>query len=532
MYKYLQFDIEALDNLKLGKFERDANNEYTHSYISGSVIKGAIIWDVAQRKTEVPKDLLNGDTIFYNAYPLLGDIPAIPMMQGYVGDKQEIRSNGEKVTIKHSFNSDIGENIIPYRNYEFIAVDKEDPSKVYGYNTPKIENLHINKKDSKDNKTGIFRYEAIKKGEFFRGYVRVDEKYAEDIINIFKKEIIYFGGSRGSGYGKCKISNIKYVSDACQYKSDLNIKKDLYIYFLSDAILYYNGRVNTYIPTNVLKEKLNIKGKCEYKESYSSLNMSATYNSLYNTNTICYSAVSKGTVLKYEIDEEIDPDKIKGMVNKGIGIRKEDGNGQIAILGKIQDTLTVSQKKKDESIENTDFKFAKEDKEFINIILKNIFDKRSDLYIRTLVLDLIRDKKTPKGSLQSQIGKLLNIFQNGIYKSQDEFKEYIKNYLEHMEGKKGKDIWQRLNKFSVHCNTSKYNIERISIQKMLTDFIDNKTNSIFEALENMKNEGVKLGKFKFPDSNESDEVLYQLKMKFFIVFFKYCIRTRTKEVGQ
>lgn len=166
MYKYLQFDIEALDNLKLGKFERDANNEYTHSYISGSVIKGAIIWDVAQRKTEVPKDLLNGDTIFYNAYPLLGDIPAIPMMQGYVGDKQEIRSNGEKVTIKHSFNSDIGENIIPYRNHEFIAVDKEDPSKVYGYNTPKIENLHINKKDSKDNKTGIFRYEAIKKESF------------------------------------------------------------------------------------------------------------------------------------------------------------------------------------------------------------------------------------------------------------------------------------------------------------------------------------------------------------------------------
>lgn len=69
------------------------------------------------------------------------------------------------------------------------------------------------------------------KRRVFRGYVRVDEKYAEDIINIFKKEIIYFGGSRGSGYGKCKISNIKYVSDACQYKSDLNIKKDLYIYF-------------------------------------------------------------------------------------------------------------------------------------------------------------------------------------------------------------------------------------------------------------------------------------------------------------
>lgn len=530
MYKYLQFDIEALDNLKLGKFERDANNEYTHSYIPGSVVKGAVIWDVVSRKNEVPKDLLNGDTIFYNAYPLLGGMPAIPMMQGYVGDKQKIRSNKDNITIKHSFNSNIGENIIPYRNYEFIALDKEDSSRVYGYNTPKVENLHINKKDSKDNKTGIFRYEAIKKGDFFRSYIKVNEKYAEDIMEILKKEIMYFGGSRGSGYGKCKISNIKYVSQVSQYKSDTKIKKDLYIYFLSDAILYYNGKVNTYIPTNVLKEKLNINGKCEYKESYSSLNMSATYNSLYNTNTICYSAVSKGTVLKYEIDEEINPNKIMELANNGIGIRREDGNGQIAILGKIQDTLTVSQQKKDENSESTDFKLANEEKEFISNILKNIFHKRSDLYIRTLVLDLVRDKKTPRGSLQTQIGKILNIFQNGIYKSQDEFKEYLRNYLNHMEGKKGKDIWHKLSKYSVCANTSRYNIEKISIQKMLTDFGNNKTNSIFKVLESKQNGGIRLGKFKFPDGNENNEVLYQLKMKFFIVFFEYCIRT--KEVKQ
>jgi len=36
---------------------------------------------------------LNGSSIFYNAYPLLDGNPAIPMMQGYMGDKQEIRSN-------------------------------------------------------------------------------------------------------------------------------------------------------------------------------------------------------------------------------------------------------------------------------------------------------------------------------------------------------------------------------------------------------------------------------------------------------
>jgi len=57
------------------------------------------------------------------------------------------------------------------------------------------------------------------------------------------------------------------------YESDLDIKEDLYIYFLSDAILYYDGKVNTYIPENELKEMLGIEGKCEYVESYSVLEL-------------------------------------------------------------------------------------------------------------------------------------------------------------------------------------------------------------------------------------------------------------------
>lgn len=57
MYKYIQFDILAVDNLKFGKFDRDANNWYSYSYIPGSVIKGAIVWHLIQRKGEVDKNI-------------------------------------------------------------------------------------------------------------------------------------------------------------------------------------------------------------------------------------------------------------------------------------------------------------------------------------------------------------------------------------------------------------------------------------------------------------------------------------------
>jgi len=48
MHKCIQFDIQALEPLKLGKFERDSNNEYSYSYIPGSVVKGAVAWGLVE----------------------------------------------------------------------------------------------------------------------------------------------------------------------------------------------------------------------------------------------------------------------------------------------------------------------------------------------------------------------------------------------------------------------------------------------------------------------------------------------------
>ncbi len=529
MYKYLQFDIRAVDNLKLGKFERDANNEYTHSYIPGSVIKGAIVWNLVHKNGNVPKAVLNGDTIFYNAYPLISETSTVPMMQGYVGNKQEIRSNRDEVQIKHSFNNKVEENVIPYSNYEFITYDKNSCS-VQGYNPKKIENLHINKKDAEnlDSDSKMFRYESIQKGECFRGYIRINEDYVKDISEVLK-EVVYFGGSRGSGYGKCEISNLEAVSDVQLYDSDLEIKDNLYIYFLSDAILYYNGRVNTYIPQEVLKESLGIEGECKYLKSYSNLTTAAAFNTMYNTNTVCYSAVSKGSVIKYSVEEKIEPIKIKELIEKGVGIRKEDGYGQIAILNKIQDNLVVSEYRREECIIEGNIELKNEEKVVLKNILKNIFKERAKLRVERLVIDMLSNVKS-KSSLQAQIGKLLNIFKNGVYKTDRTFKGELKEYLDHMAEKKGKDIWHKLNRFSFSCDNAEHSVEKISVQRILVDFVDNKPNSVFSILDNISEQGVNIGEYKYPEEENKGEVFYNLQMDFFTSLFEYCIRM--KEVRQ
>jgi len=542
VYKYIQFDILAVDNLKLGKFDRDANNWYSHSYIPGSVIKGAIVWNLVQKKGNVDKKLLDGDTIFYNAYPLAGGKHTIPMLQGYIGDKQEIRSKKADIRLYNSFDRERNENDIPYNNYEFIIYDK-DNNRFKGYNTQLIEKLHINKKDARDgNKTLMFRYEAVKKGERFRGYIRADEAFADDIFSILDEGVLYFGGSRGSGYGKCEISNIRYVPAVELFESDTDIYDDLYIYFLSDAILYYGGRVHTFIPEDVLKEKLDIKGECKFVSSFINLDRAATYNNMYHTNTVCYTSVSKGSILKYKVSEKIAPEKIRELVSNGIGIRKEDGYGQIALLGKIPDEVYVSGYGESTVVAgNTsicnpaEIVLNDDDKDVINSILKKIFYKRTALKTEKMVINLInsRGKNEEIEGIQTQAGKILNLFQNSVYKSQAEFKQELREYLSHMESKRGKEAWHKIRRIVFDYNAEEAdkskktrNKTTLDLQTLLTDFADGKSNAVFDELNRFAEEGIWLGEFKYPGEAEREEVIYHLQQGFFISLLGHFLRIK------
>ncbi|HPU63167.1 MAG TPA: CRISPR-associated protein [Mobilitalea sp.] len=536
MYKYIQFDIHAIENLKLGKFERDANNWYSHSYIPGSVIKGAIVWNLVQKRGEVEKKILNGDTIFYNAYPLVEGENTIPMIQGYVGDKQEVRSNRADICLYHSFSTEKHENVIPYNNYEFIIFDK-DRSRIAGYNTQLVEKLHINKKDAKGgNKTLMFRYEAVKKGESFRGYIRVDEKFCEDIYSILDEGILYFGGSRGSGYGKCEISNIRYVDSVNLFNSDTDIEDDLYVYFLSDAILYYDGKAYTYLPEKVLKERLDIKGDCRFVDSFINLDKAATYNNMYHTNTVCYTCVTKGSILRYRVNEKIDSEKIREFVSKGVGLRKEDGYGQIAVLGKIADRLVISGYEKEAKIDLTDnVILSGEDKRLIYSILRKIFYNRTLLKTEKLVINLLNKQNKPDEGVQSQIGKIYNLFQNSVYKSEDDFKSELREYLNHMESKRGKEAWHKLSRItflykesgSEEKETGQNDRGHIfKVQTLLKDFADGKSNAIFDELKIMAAEGIRLEEYVYPDETELNDVIYRLQQTFFLKLFGQFLRIK------
>jgi len=52
------------------------------------------------------------------------------------------------------------------------------------------------------------------------------------------------------------------------------------------------------------------------------------------------------------VEGKINPDRIKKLASEGVGLRREDGYGQIAVLGKIQDDMVVSRYRKNDMLKN------------------------------------------------------------------------------------------------------------------------------------------------------------------------------------
>ncbi len=531
MHKYLSFQIEAVENLKMGRYERDTNNEYTYSYIPGSAVKGAIVWKVLDRFGKIDKNFLNGDTVFYNAYPVLNDSTTIPIMRCYGAEKSRIRSNDKKIKLQNMFTT-ADETILPYSKYEFGVSENDN---VYAYSPKTVENLHINKK--KDKKGKMFRYEAISKGQAFKGCIRADEKYIEDLRDILSGEIIYLGGSKGSGYGRCNISGITVSEKYVVYKSDIDIENDLYIYFLSDAILYYNGRCRTYIPEDELKNIFGINGSCSLSKAFSGIDNAASYNYLYNTNTVCYKAVVKGSIIQYRVEEKINPEKIDEIVKKGVGLRREDGYGQIAILKNIPDKLNIITNSKDSREKDANrmdakdtmdtLEMAEDDKKLILSILENIFNKRTDLKIEKLIIEINENASGSYDKLSTQIGKLMNIFSNSNSFDETSFKQFLQKYLDNIKNKKGKKVFKGLSNYKL-ADIKDINV-KISIFDLLMDFVNEKNDFIMEKIQNSIIKKVRIGKYVYPSDSQYKELVHKIKVKFLSYLFKYMVNMKGGE---
>lgn len=439
MSRYIAYQLEAKENIKLATTNMQIDAEDSMDYISGSAIRGAYIYKYirAHRVKDINqgihrKKLLAGGIKFLNAYPVYQDKRSLPLPKSYFAPKQDIKTFEDKIDIYLGLDRPLPPGYEKIRLSEFVHREENRYTRV---RVEKVSNLHINKREEKNR---LFRYESIRKNQVFSGLIKVEkDEYVDEILNLFSDEVVYIGGSKGSGYGRCLIKNMEVLDknpEGIGYAIDEN-KDHIYIIALSDIIYRTDeGRYKTKIEEKLLEQSLGVD-KAQYIDSSVDTNNISSFNNKWNARTPNLVAIKAGSVFKYKIEGPLDKFKMELFVDSGIGERRAEGFGRFAITTQIEDGEFYASGQVRDKVKR-DISLTREEEDLINLIETRVYSMRVENKTNARVLQL--DKQLRQTDRLKQWGTLKDFF---LYLSRldiEEGKKVYKNYMDHIVEKRGK----------------------------------------------------------------------------------------------
>lgn len=438
--KYLKYYLSLDEPVKMGTQGNQANSNAL-SYIAGSSIRGAVMNELSKVvNSEILKDHIR-NTRFYDAYIVSGDKCLFPVPFVYYAGKHDIRNNDRELSENKNAGLKVKTRTIdpPCEGEQRVDVggfcNIED--KLYVQKVRKIANMHISiSKGASPNK--MFRYEAIDKGQVFSGIIACLDDYIDEYVNVLEDKILYLGGSKGSGYGRCRVTGTEKVSYE-EIIAQYGIKRChdsgvLYIYALSNLLFFdENGCACGEPPKDWIKEKLKLKNM-ELIKSYVQTTVSSGYNHTWRAANVMQDAVKAGSVFVYKIDGEVAQDTIETIEKEQIGLRKQDGFGRIIINPdfEIGERIMLQHEIQQEGVKE----LSDTDRSILNLVQKSVNQERINNYIRNIALQTAEKnrKSMVKDFSITQISKLYGVTSDIIMHdySDKEIKKKLKEFYDNI----------------------------------------------------------------------------------------------------
>lgn len=523
MSKYLIYNIESLENIKFSKTNMQKDAEQTMEYIPGSAIRGAYIYKyiVANNMIDINggehrQKLLNGKIKFLNAYPIYNGKRSIPFPKSYFAEKQKIKLRNQNLQVVSGLDKSLDSNYDKVRGPEFALYEN---GKIFSINIEKNSNLHINKTRGKEENK-LFRYESMIKNQNFQGIIKVeDENLIDEIKSLFENEIVYLGGSKGSGYGKCKIKEIMVVDDNPEIqaiKDADKIQKEIYIMAMSD-IIYSNevGECMTYIDEEEIKKRLNLE-EVEFLDSTIETKNITNFNNKWNASTPNINSIKAGSVFKYRITGDLNKELLEKFIDEGLGERKLDGFGRFIVLSNIKEGLLIRDTSIEKQGDNKEIQgnLNSRDKKLLQNVVNNIYKNRLEKDISRIIIDLDSKLENKENMNMNQWGKLLGLFSLLYNENYINGKEKWEKYFTHIRNRRSV-AYDQLSKVKYKSLD-----ENKSLLKFIDEFIENSKD--IQKLQDRSNvKVVEINEFK---SEIDNEFAYKYNMKILRELCRYQIR--------
>lgn len=313
---------------------------------------------------------LSDDTFYSPAYPLKdGSIEAFPMSMSVFGCKYYGFNDPDKTRVMHGFKDYLYRDLP--KNGTCGVPDCSAPLEhksgyVYNYNG-EYYNFSLNKEiishnqvgETKDDKS-LFSFEAISRGQQFYGEIAFRYETHRILLKdlLSQKSKARLGKARNRGYGLVEIADVTPENQSFRSRWSRDLKNNIFsIYLFTNTILVNRGlRYCNYLDAGTLAYWLGLDDpdSLEVEEVMEDARPAAL-RSFYKTARVLgfnqhrkmplpfEQAVLKGSVFTVRYKGSVDISaKLEALQEEGIGLRRNEGFGQVVINHTIHDTGTYS----------------------------------------------------------------------------------------------------------------------------------------------------------------------------------------------
>jgi len=316
----------------------DPNSAVSYGYIPGSTLRGALArrYQIQKKLENMAMDLearhlfFNKEFYFLNAYPVLpdGEERMLPAPRTWFSEKDK-RKDDEVIIEDASW---VNETCLkrPERlSDEFVLPGGDSTYRFSAHREISIHNASDNRRRKKAGESQVFRYEALSAGQRFLGVIlpaSVEQEIFLQELKALLESSVLIGGSHTGGYGLADIER-SVIREWQEYSPEDSLNR-ISITLLSDVILPPAQPKEE--PILTFAHLLGLKRTDEFEAIYWQPRLVGGFNRTWGLPLPQHWAISAGSVFVLPAERAQSAD-LQDLVAAGIGIRREDGFGRIAV---------------------------------------------------------------------------------------------------------------------------------------------------------------------------------------------------------
>lgn len=337
----------------------DPNTVVTRRDVPGSNIWGAAAYRYLSQPNHTSGDeafchaFLDGGLRFLTAYPEADDPEVnIRMPQRLIPIPHSIRKFKEDEGLVDFVESSPGEDPIKRLDRRY-AIISEGHLATQAVKT-ELNYHHARAKDRRKGRAlgaevpnggALFTYEAIEAGQAFQGTVLGSKDDLKNLQTYLQRGLVRIGRSRSAQYGEAEF---EWLDDAPQALNERvewngfdeqqspngsNSGECLIITTLSPLMTVNDyGHPEAHFPKDELADALDLEvSELKLRNSYTRTEVIGGYHSHLRLPRQQWPAIAPGSVFVFETEQKFDQECLLQLEHNGLGLRKGEGFGRIAV---------------------------------------------------------------------------------------------------------------------------------------------------------------------------------------------------------